>query len=98
MLEPITYKPTLRKSFSIYKGKTKRIHFSRGDLGGWKQAEASFHLSFTQSLMVHEEVYLIDIFGLIGSVGGSLGLFVGFSFFHYIVDGCDLLLSYIIQN
>ena len=32
---------------------------------------------------VYEEVLIIDEIGLVGSLGGSLGLFVGFSFFVY---------------
>ena len=32
---------------------------------------------------VYEEVLIIDEIGLVGSLGGSLGLFVGFSFFGY---------------
>ena len=32
---------------------------------------------------VFEEILILDEIGLIGSLGGSLGLFVGFSFFGY---------------
>ena len=32
---------------------------------------------------VYEEVLILDVTGLVGSLGGSLGLFVGFSFFGY---------------
>ena len=28
---------------------------------------------------VHDEVYILDDIGLLGSLGGSLGLFIGFS-------------------
>ena len=34
---------------------------------------------------VFEEVLLLDEIGLVGSLGGSLGLFVGFSFFGYAI-------------
>ena len=40
--------------------------------------------------IVHEEVLILDDIGLLGSLGGSLGLFIGFSFFGYlskIIDG-----------
>ena len=33
--------------------------------------------------LVYEEILILDEIGLIGSLGGSLGLFVGFSFFGY---------------
>ena len=32
---------------------------------------------------VFEEILILDEIGLVGSLGGSLGLFVGFSFFGY---------------
>ena len=32
---------------------------------------------------VFEEILILDVIGLVGSLGGSLGLFVGFSFFGY---------------
>ena len=34
---------------------------------------------------VFEEILILDEIGLIGSLGGSLGLFVGFSFFGYAI-------------
>ena len=33
---------------------------------------------------VYEEVLIFDYLGLVGSTGGSLGLFIGFSFFGYV--------------
>ena len=33
-----------------------------------------------QSVKVHEEYLIYDMIGLIGSVGGTLGMFIGFSF------------------
>ena len=33
---------------------------------------------------VFEEILMMDEIGLVGSLGGSLGLFVGFSFFGYV--------------
>jgi hypothetical protein len=38
---------------------------------------------------VHDEVYILDDIGLLGSLGGSLGLFIGFSFFGYIANIID---------
>ena len=34
---------------------------------------------------VHKEYYLLDEWGLIGNVGGTLGLFTGFSFFGFLI-------------
>ena len=33
---------------------------------------------------LHEEYLIIDFYGMVGVVGGTLGLFVGFSFFDVI--------------
>ena len=33
------------------------------------------------TVTVHEEYIVIDFYGMFGIVGGTLGLFVGFSFF-----------------
>ena len=40
---------------------------------------------------VYEEVLILDEIGLVGSLGGSLGLFVGFSFFGYVTPLLELL-------
>ena len=37
-----------------------------------------------KKVQVHEEYLLYDITGVIGSVGGTLGLFIGFSFWTFI--------------
>ena len=39
---------------------------------------------------VHEEVLILDGIGLLGSLGGSLGLFIGFSFFGYLAKIIDV--------
>ena len=38
---------------------------------------------------VYEEILIVDDIGLVGSLGGSLGLFVGFSFFGYVTPVLD---------
>ena len=40
---------------------------------------------------VYEEVLILDEIGLVGSLGGSLGLFVGFSFFGYVTPLLEVL-------
>ena len=47
---------------------------------------------------VHEEVLILDFIGLLGSVGGSLGLFIGFSFFDYIAMFMDKLIDLIFMK
>ena len=44
----------------------------------------NFYLSFADKIMIlHREVLIFDEIGLLSSLGGALGLFVGFSFFGY---------------
>ena len=59
-----------------YKGRVDRMEYN------WKNYKAIIFEIVLKSDMkwVHEEVYLLDEIGLLGSIGGSLGLFVGFSF------------------
>ena len=42
---------------------------------------------------VYEEVLLVDEIDLIGTLGGSLGLFIGFSFFGYVTPFVDALID-----
>ena len=45
--------------------------------------------STSKKINIFEEVLIIDFIGLVGSIGGSLGLFVGFSFFGYVTPILD---------
>ena len=40
---------------------------------------------------VYEEILIVDDIGLVGSLGGSFGLFVGFSFFGYLTPILDAI-------
>ena len=51
-----------------------------------------FYLTSTSKKSnIFEEVLIIDFIGLVGSIGGSLGLFVGFSFFGYVTPILDVV-------
>ena len=53
-----------------------------------------FHLRFQGKMRItHKEVLIFDSVGLLSSLGGALGLFVGFSFFDYIGKILDLILD-----
>ena len=41
-----------------------------------------------------EEIYVIDDLDFVGSVGGSLGLFIGFSFYSYFMDFIQTLIQH----
>jgi hypothetical protein len=46
---------------------------------------------------VYEEVLILDETGLIGSLGGSLGLFIGFSFFGYAMPLLEALFDQVVD-
>ena len=54
----------------------------------------NFYLSFADKIKIlHREVLIFDKIGLLSSLGGALGLFIGFSFFDYIGAFVDAALD-----
>ena len=56
-----------------------------------------FHFSYTfesMSLTIMQEYYIYDTIGFISSFGGTLGLFIGFSFY----DAIKQFLDYIMEK
>ena len=49
------------------RGKTRDVYFA-------------YNFAPPKTVVVHEEYLIYDTIGLIGSVGGTLGMFIGFSF------------------
>ena len=47
--------------------------------------------SLSNTTSIYEEILIFDDIGLVGSLGGSLGLFVGFSFFGYVTPILDAI-------
>ena len=65
---------------------------------GTEDMNIQFSFSFaSQNVDVFEEVLIIDEISLIGLLGGSLGLFIGFSFFGYITTFLDAILDKICE-
>ena len=49
-------------------------------------------------MKIHTEYRVYDEIGLIGSIGGSAGLFVGFSFYDIICQFLDKIRDYVIKK
>ena len=55
---------------------------------------AQFSMMFASNdTDIFEEILIVDEISLIGSLGGSLGLFIGFSFFGYITTFLDFIVD-----
>ena len=53
-----------------------------------------FYFEFpSKTRIIHEEVLIFDEIGLLGSLGGSLGIFLGFSLYGYVTKILDALLN-----
>ena len=59
----------------------------------WKETHATFELSTDTMRNVQKEILVYDTNDMIGSIGGSLGLFLGFSFFDIISKCLDKLVN-----
>ena len=68
----------------------------------WDSEKSQFLVSYTfdlpETMTVHEEYYIVPIFDLIGLVGGTLGMFIGFSFYDTISDIIILTVSLITKT
>ena len=47
---------------------------------------------------IHEEILVMDSIGLLGSLGGSLGLFIGFSFYGYFDQLIEVIMAKIVER
>ena len=61
---------------------TGRVDYWEDANSNLETSSFTFYLRFSQPLTstVNQEYIIYDIFGMIGSVGGTLGIFIGFSF------------------
>ena len=77
-----------QKSFKQYTTRVEQVDFGNIEkdlLNGTEDMNVQFNLMFASTVVdVFEEILIFDEISLIGSLGGSLGLFIGFSFFGYI--------------
>ena len=77
-----------RKEFKHYSGKTEHDEVEYDNpIEGFVNGTMNIEFLVGSELNtknVYEEILIVDDIGLVGSLGGSLGLFVGFSFFGYV--------------
>ena len=84
-----------RKEFKHFTGTTEHDEI-KFDNPVEEFGNASMNIEFlvgslSNTTNVYEEILIVDDIGLIGSLGGSLGLFVGFSFFGYVTPILDAM-------
>jgi hypothetical protein len=84
-----------RKEFKHYSGTTEHEEVEHdntveGFVNGTMNIEFLVGLE-SNTTNVYEEILIVDDIGLVGSLGGSFGLFVGFSFFGYLTPILDAM-------
>ena len=79
-------------SITHYHGKIDKIWNQQNNLNNIYR----FYYSFSppRSIKVSEEYLVYDTFGMIGNVGGTLGVFIGFSF----IDAITWIINYLQFN
>ena len=80
-ISELTQKCLKQSNFKQYSAKTTSMPFS---MEFSNESIAQFRFKFVSNMRhIREEILVMDSIGLLGSLGGSLGLFVGFSFYGY---------------
>ena len=84
-----------RKEFKLYSGTTEHDEIEYDNpVEGFVNATMNIEFlvgSESSTTNVYKEILIVDNIGLVGSLGGSLGLFVGFSFFGYVTPILDAI-------
>ena len=91
-----------QKSFKHYTTSVEQLDFDivEEDLlngtkpDGTEDMNIQFTLMFASTVVdIFEEILIFDEISLIGSLGGSLGLFIGFSFFGYVTTFLNMIVD-----
>ena len=85
------------KKFKQYTTRVERVELATA-IQDLKNSTEDMNVQFTirytsKDADIFEEILIIDEISLIGSLGGSLGLFIGFSFFGYITTFLDVIVD-----
>ena len=86
------------KKFKQYITKVEQVELAMAKQGLNMNSTEDMNVQFTlrytsQDADIFEEILIVDEISLIGSLGGSLGLFIGFSFFGYITTLLDVIVD-----
>ena len=86
-----------RKEFKHYSGTTEHDEIEYNNtVEGFVNATTNIEFlvgSESNITNIYEEILIVNDIGLVGSLGGSLGLFVGFSFFGYVTPVLDAIIE-----
>ena len=90
-----------RKEFKHYSGTTEYEEIENdnpieGFVLGTMNTEFIVGLE-SNTTNVYEEILIVDDIGLVGSLGGSFGLFVGFSFIGYLTPIQDAMFEKVVD-
>ena len=89
----------MQKCFKQYTARVENVELEtdnaeKKELPDTEDMNVQFSIFFTSNNVdVFEEILIVDEISLIGSLGGSLGLFIGFSFFGYITTLLDIIVD-----
>ena len=86
------------KKFKQYTTRVERVELATAieilNMNSTEDMNVQFTIRYTsQDADIFEEILIVDEISLIGSLGGSLGLFIGFSFFGYITTFLDVIVD-----
>ena len=86
------------KKFKQYTTRVERAELATAiqdlNMNSTEDMNVQFTIRYTsKDADIFEEILIVDEISLIGSLGGSLGLFIGFSFFGYITTFLDVIVD-----